>query len=347
MEKTMESKKMRVAMVGVGGFGGYRRDRMRETGLFEIVAAYDLNPQALADCEKQDGAKPVASFEELLATPGIEALVISTGAKHHAEQALAAMQRGLHVFVEKPLCATAAEVEALLAMQRQTGVVVGVGHQDHAHDGATQGLKQLLDQQFLGTLATFERVTAHSGGLEIKPGDWRGDPDKNPGGMLFQCGVHALHELMFLFGPISAVYAEMRADVHTTQTADVAHCILTFASGLIGTLSAYHVTPYRHTFNLYGTKRNLYLDARAPSYDDPSVIATQERKCCQAEKHEPLEIKQGETDPCGNLKSFYRAVREGGEPYPSLKDGARAVLAVFAAEKAFKTGQRQTVPTLN
>ena len=40
----MTNMKMRVGMVGVGGFGSYRRDRMRETGLFEIVVAYDLNP---------------------------------------------------------------------------------------------------------------------------------------------------------------------------------------------------------------------------------------------------------------------------------------------------------------
>ena len=39
------SKKMRVIMVGGGGYGGCRRERMRETGLFEIVAAYDHNPE--------------------------------------------------------------------------------------------------------------------------------------------------------------------------------------------------------------------------------------------------------------------------------------------------------------
>jgi len=44
----------------------------------------------------------------------------------------------------------------------------------------------------------------------------------NPGGMLFQCGVHALHELMFYFGPIRRVMALMRYDIHTTATADVA-----------------------------------------------------------------------------------------------------------------------------
>ncbi len=329
---------MKVAMIGVGGFGGYRRERMRETGLFELVAAYDLNRAALADAERVDGAKPAGSYEELLATPGIEAMIISTGGKFHAEQTIAAMERGLHVFVEKPLCSTRDEVLAMLETQRRTGRVVGVGHNDHRSDAAAAELKRLVESGELGTLATFEMVTAHSGGLEIKPGDWRGDPDKNPGGMLFQCGCHALHELLYLFGPIKSVTARMRYDVHTTRTADVAHCILEFDSGLIGTLSAYHVTPYRHTLNLYGTRKTFYYDGRCPAYGDPSYIALQERRNCQAEPHVPYALP-GEQDICGNLKSFHQAVREGGQPYPSLLDGARAVMGVFAAEQSAKSGR--------
>ena len=339
------SGKMRVAMVGVGGFGGYRRERMRETGLFESVAAYDINAGALERCVKEDGAKAAGSYEELLATPGIEAMVIATGGKFHAPQALAAMERGLHVFVEKPLCSTRGETEALLAMQRKTGLVVGVGHNDHSHDGHSLAIRKLLEDGSFGTVATVEKVTAHSGGLEIKPGDWRGDPDKNPGGMLFQCGCHGLHELMFYFGPIREVTAMMRYDVHTTLTADVAHCILRFQSGLIGTLSAYHVTPYRHSMSIYGTKMNLYVDSRAPSYGDPSYTAVQYRKRGIAEKHEPVTLA-GPTDICGNLRSFHKAVREGGEPYPSLRDGARAVMVIFAAEESAKTGRTVPVPEI-
>jgi len=98
--------------------------------------------------------------------------------------------------------------------------------------------------------------------LQIKKGDWRGDPARNPGGMLLQCGVHGLHELMFYFGSITDVSSMMRYDVHTTGTADIALCHLKFTSGLIGTLNAYHVTPYRHTLSLYGTRANLYRNDR-------------------------------------------------------------------------------------
>jgi len=330
------NKRLKVGMVGVGGFGGHRRGLMRETGLFELVAAYDHNPDALAAAQREDGAQPVASYEALLATPGIEAVIISTGAKFHAEQSLAAMDRGLHVFVEKPLCATPQEVEALLAAQKRSRVVVGLGHTDHGNEARSRTIKKLLNEGKLGSIAAVEVTTAHSGGLEIKPGDWRGDPDKNPGGMLFQCGVHKLHELMYYFGPIVEVFAWMRYEVHTTKTADTAQCLLRFASGLTATLNAYHVTPYRHTVSIFGTAKNLYWEMGA--YGDPDLLVTQERGNCTREPRLPV-VLEGEGDAGGSLRSFYRAVREGGEPYPSLRDGARAVAVVFAAEESAKTGR--------
>lgn len=333
---------LRVAHVGVGGFGKYRRERMRETGLFRIVAMYDINPVVLEQAAREENALAARSLEEMLDQPGLEAVIISTGAKFHAEQALAALERGLHVFVEKPVCATPQEAEALLAAQKRTGKVVMVGHTDHSTCGVSLTTRRLIADGTLGTVASFEKTTAHSGGFHIKPGDWRGDPQKNPGGMLFQCGVHAFHELMFYFGPIRAVFSQMRYDVHRTPTADVACCVVQFCSGLVGTLNAYHVTPYRHTFFLFGTKANLYRDDRF--FDEGTNLVLQRvRLDGHKEPHEPVAVMEP-TDECGNVRKFYAAIRSGAAPYPSLVDGVRAVDAVFAAERSAKSGRMEEVP---
>ena len=333
---------MNVAMVGVGNFGAARRDLMRKTGLFRIVRAYDLNPAALAAAREQDGAEPASSYEELLATPGIEAVVISTGAKFHAVQMLAAMARGLHVFVEKPLCSNQGEIDALVAAQKKSKVVVGMGHADNTRQPHLHAMKRMIEAGDLGTLATFEKTTAHSGGLEIQPGDWRGDPEKNPGGMLFQCGVHALHDLLYLFGPVARVSCTMRYDLHTTQTADVAHCILTFASGLTGTLNAYHITPYRHTFSIFGTAGALHKrDRYGP---EGTTLTFQPRKRGPYEEETPVPIVEDDEADTGNLRSFHAAVRTGSSCYPALLDGARAVGVVFAAEESAKSHQEVVLP---
>ncbi len=331
-------EKMKVAQIGVANFGARRRELMRQSGLFELVAVYDLNAEAMAAAQREDGARPVGSYTALLETPGIEAVVISTGAKFHAEQILAAAERGLHVFVEKPLCSTPAEVSGLLAVQQRTGVVIGLGHADHRHHAVSMTIRNLLESGTLGTVATFEKTTCHSGGLMIKPGDWRGDPEKNPGGMLFQCGVHAVHELMFYFGPVVQVSAMMRYDANpATRTADVAICHLKFESGLIGTLNAYHVSAYRHTFNIFGTKASLYRDERF--FDEGTTLRMQVENLDG--KQQPLVAVPvtGETDETGGLRSFYDGVRNDMPVYPNLLDGARAVSVVFAAEESAKTGR--------
>jgi predicted dehydrogenase len=329
--------KMKVGMIGVGKYGAVRRGHMRRTGLFEIVACYNRSQPAMEQCRQEDGARITGSYEELLETPGIEAMFICTGAMYHAAQTRQALERGLHVFVEKPLCSTPEEMRTLLDLQRRTGLVVGVGHEDHTHDAESRIIKGMIDRGELGVLVAFEKTTCHSGGLHIKPGDWRGDAEKNPGGMLFQCGVHCIHELMYYFGPIKSVFSRMKYDLHTTPTADVAHCILELDSGLLGTLSAYHITPYRHHLNIYGTKRNIYRDSK--SWREEKVFEMQDvGQNDEMEPRVPILVTE-KSDPTGHIRSFYHAVRNGGTPYPSIVDGARAVAVVFAAETSAKTGK--------
>ena len=331
---------LRVGQIGVGGFGKYRRDAMRETKLFKLVCAYDLNAQALAECEREDGAFAAKSYEQLLEYPEIEAVIISTGAKYHAEQAIAAMRRGLHVFIEKPLCSTVEELAMLYAAQKQFPVVAAVAHKDHDSEAAAVEMRKFILAGEAGQVVSYEITTAHSGGLMIKPGEWRGDPLRNPGGMLFQCGVHAIHELQYHFGRVTEVACLMRYDVHSTATADSAVCLLRHESGVIGTLNAYHVTPYRHTFSVFGTRANLYrVDG---SCGDPTELHVQ-RTLLDGKKEPvvPLPIT-GISDRCGNLRRFYDAIRNRTQD-SSFDEGARAVAVVFAAEEAARTGKTITI----
>lgn len=326
-----------VGMVGVGGFGGYRRTRMRQTGLFRLAACYDRNAEALAQACSEEHAKAAQSVEALLAEPGLEGLVISTGIDTHASLAVAAMQAGLHVFVEKPLCGSPAEIDLLTQARQATGRIVGVGHNDVHVDPICRLIRQHLDDGLLGTLTCYEENTSHGGGLEIRPGDWRGQLDRNPGGMLMQCGVHALHQLRHLFGPISSLAAMMRYDANpNTQTADVANVLIRHQSGLIGTLNCYHVTPYCHELRVFGTEATLYTDTHLKK------AWRQQRKAHQVE--ERIEIPVPAVDPQpenSNLLNWYRAIRERIAPRPSLEDGIEAVLPVFAA--AISDAQRRTV----
>jgi predicted dehydrogenase len=325
-------------MVGVGGFGGQRRAWMRRSGLYEIVALHDWDENAAMSAAAEEGAVCVKTMKDLLAFPGLEAVVISTGAKYHCEQCLLALEAGLPVFVEKPLCSTPAELLELLRAVQQAGLPFVVGHMELSTDPYVRRTRELIDSGVLGKICAFEKTTAHSGAFAIKPGDWRADPAKNPGGMLFQCGVHALHELMYYFGPVTEVFAQMRYDLMPTQTADAALCNLRFASGLVGTLNAYHCTPYRHTLSIYGLEASLYRDER---HGDEGTRFHLQRRSPEG-SYEPHEVLEplGESDPTGSLQNFYQAVRQQNPAlcYPGIFEGARAVAVTFAAEESSRTG---------
>jgi|694.fasta_scaffold36375_4 predicted dehydrogenase len=317
-----------VGMIGVGGFGGYRRERMRETGLFQIAAVCDRNQEALAKAASEEGALPYTDFEAMLGHPGLEAVVITTGADSHAKLSIAAMHRGLHVFLEKPLCTSVAEIAALRQAARETGKVVGLGHKHCASEPWLLLAKRYIEEGLLGTVVCFEDNSSHSGGLEIQAGDWRGLASSNPGGMLFQCGVHELHALAFLFGAPVSVQAMMRYNANpNTETADAANVHLRYSGGLVGTLNCYHVTPYIHEFRIFGTKGALYFDTHLKKG------WFQERKRNEVESRVPLDIPETSPDhDRANLVSWFEGIRSNTPVYPGLEDGIQAVLPVFAAE---------------
>ncbi|MEI7437404.1 MAG: Gfo/Idh/MocA family oxidoreductase [bacterium] len=339
----MKIKQLKVGMVGIWNFGSSRRQQMRESGLFDMLALCDRNPDWLTKASAEEGgAQTYTDFAAMLLHPGLEAVVISTGGDTHASFAIAAMQAGLHVFIEKPLCATSVECNELRRVQLETGRAVGLGHSHCRSDGLMRLAKEYCESGKLGVVAAYEENTSHSGGLEIQPGDWRGLADRNPGGMLFQCGVHALHHLNWLFGPVTAVQAMMRYDANSnTQTADVANVLLRHGSGMVGTLNCYHVTAYCHELRIFGTKGNLYLNTYARQ------AWFQPRKRNEVEEREPLVVPASDPDhDYANLADWHRAIRENTTNYPNLEDGIQAVLPVFAAERAASRRSEVATATL-
>ena len=336
---TPVSSPVRVGMIGVGGYGSYRRERLREAGGFELLACCDQNEQALAQACEQEGARAVTNFDALLADPQIEAVIISTGIDTHASFAIQAMQAGKHVFVEKPLCASKAEADELIRVRDETGCVCVVGHTDNDSDPITQLTKSMIISDQLGTVVAYEENASHSGGLWIQPGDWRGQRERNPGGMLMQCGVHALHRFNYLFGPVVNVAAMMRYDAHLdTQTADATNVLLRHASGLVGTLNCYHVTAYCHELRLFGTNGNLYIN----THEYQAWFQPSERG--GAETREPVVLSRPDAvQRCANLIHWRNAIRKGAPAHPSLEDAVAAVAPVFAAEKAAEKRQEYQV----
>jgi 2-hydroxy-4-carboxymuconate semialdehyde hemiacetal dehydrogenase len=120
---------MRVALVGAGAFGEKHLDGLKNIDGVEIVSVISRRAdQAAAVAAKYGARHSGTELDEALALPDVDAVILCTPTQMHAEQAIACMNAGKHVQVEIPLADSWADAEAVVAKQKETGLVCMVGH---------------------------------------------------------------------------------------------------------------------------------------------------------------------------------------------------------------------------
>ncbi|KPF51789.1 2-hydroxy-4-carboxymuconate semialdehyde hemiacetal dehydrogenase [Novosphingobium capsulatum] len=120
---------MRIALVGAGAFGEKHLDGLKNIDGVEIVSVISRRAdQAAAVAAKYGARHSGTELEEALALPDVDAVILCTPTQMHAEQAIACMNAGKHVQVEIPLADSWADAEAVVAKQKETGLVCMVGH---------------------------------------------------------------------------------------------------------------------------------------------------------------------------------------------------------------------------
>lgn len=122
------SGRTRVGLAGLGRFGYLHGRILAGLGSVDLVAACDPRAEARAWAEQELGVpRVVSSFDELLATPELDALFIVTPEDLHTRHALAAIERGIPTFMEKPLSTSASDARRVVQAARDAGVFLQIG----------------------------------------------------------------------------------------------------------------------------------------------------------------------------------------------------------------------------
>jgi hypothetical protein len=119
---------IKVAVIGLGWWGRNILKNILNSTVITPVMAVDPIDQARTTASTL-GVKTALRFEDALANPDVDAVILCTPQEHHAGQIVAAARSGRHVFCEKPLCTTAADAETAIAAVRAAGVQLGIGHE--------------------------------------------------------------------------------------------------------------------------------------------------------------------------------------------------------------------------
>jgi predicted dehydrogenase len=157
-------------------------------------------------------------------------VVVAAPNRTHVPLARASIDAGLPVVVDKPLAATAADANDVVARARRAGVMLTV-FQNRRWDGDFLTLRRLVEAGELGRVMRFES-RFERWRPEINEG-WReeGDPEE-AGGVLFDLGSHLIDQALQLFGPIESIYAELDARRAGAQVDDDAFVALEHTSGV-------------------------------------------------------------------------------------------------------------------
>ena len=191
-----------------------------------------------SNAERAEGAKRTHPGARVLPTPealwqsagDLDLAVVATPNRTHLRLALAALDAGLPVVVDKPLAPTAAEGRRLVADAQDRGLLFTV-FQNRRWDGDFLTVRKLVGEGRLGTVHRFESRFERWRPIP-KPG-WRQEPaPEAAGGVLYDLGSHLIDQALVLFGPAGDVYAELDRRGPGSQVDDDAFVAITHASGV-------------------------------------------------------------------------------------------------------------------
>ena len=245
----------RLAAIGLGRWARIMASAYYQSDAVELVSCFTRNPDRRAKFAADYGCAEEASLEALLSRDDIEGVVVTVPNDQHATVIEAAARAGKHVYVEKPVAVDAADIKRIRAVVAETGIVFACGHSARRLAGVRE-MRRCLDTGEIGTPSMVEAVFSNERGLELNEGDWRGDPERAPGGPLTQLGIHHIDNLNYLFGVPRRVVAMGRQGAPRVSNTMVVAALMEF-DDVIGFLGNDWLTPGAFTMDRYATEARL------------------------------------------------------------------------------------------
>lgn len=301
---------LRVGLVGAGWIMDYHARAVIEHPGAELVAASSWREPSLAKLAERHGIpRTTTRWRDLAADPAVDAAVIGTPNGLHAAQAIAFLEAGKHVLVEKPMARDLAEADAMLRAAARSGARLMVAHCWRFHTDVLA----LRDRVAAGELGEVVKTRGYGVHAKWGPSGWFTDPDLAGGGALVDMGVHAIDTTRFVLGdPLpTRVCATVATRYGDYAVDDDAIVLVSWSNGTNSIIEAGwwqpHLAGLEADTEVYGT------DGYARVWDHTELPAG-DQHCTQ-------------TMYSAQMAEFVEALAAGRQPRPSGQDG-RVVMEI-------------------
>jgi predicted dehydrogenase len=318
-----------VGVVGVGSLGHHHARLYASLPEARLVGVHDVVPERAADAAARFGAVAYPSLEALLDDVEAVSVVVPTPAHH--EVGIAALARGRHVLMEKPIAATLEEAEALVSAAARAGVLLQTGHVERFNRALRAAAPYLASPRFIES----DRVAPFAArGSDVA--------------VILDLMIHDLDLVLSLVRePVSDVRASGIGVV--TPSVDIATARIEFASGAVANLTASRLARERvRKLRIFQPSGYFSLDLAAGKGEFLRLKADAAGALAGgatdlAKLVDRVALKAPEAEPLGlELANFVRAVRGTEPPAVTGEDGRSALALAFRVLEA--VGSRPALP---
>ena len=344
--------KVRFAVIGAGVIGDVHSHALTAmSDSAELVAIADSNlDRAAAMAGKYGVADHTDDIPGLLARTDIDAVTICTPSGLHADLAVAALDAGKHVVVEKPIDITLAAADRIIEAEQRSGRKVAVISQ-HRFDKSTEKVLESVRSGSLGTITS--AIASHAwwrGQTYYDSGDWRGTWALDGGGAIMNQTVHTINLLVTMVGTPVEVFAYTACLAHERiEVEDTAVAVVKFASGALGMI---HGTTAAYpgldaNLRIFGSKGSAVI-----SNDELTFIHENEGPAPEIKLSAGTGVNQITDDyqlnpddtALGNahrrqLEDFVTAVRTDGQPRVRPADARTSLAVILGLYESAATGK--------
>lgn len=342
--------KVRTALVGCGKVGQIHAAALSGLAEADFVAVCDASAERAQAFAARHGARAYTDVGAMLQETRPEAVLIATPHPLHAAPAVLAAEAGAHVLIEKPMAASLADCDAMLAAARKMGVRLGVISQRRLYEPVRR-MKAAIDAGKIGrpALGVFVMYSWRDPAY-YQSDPWRGKWATEGGGVLVNQSPHQLDLLQWFMGPIAEVSGYWANLNHpSVEVDDTAVAVLRFQNGGLGSI----VTSVSQRPGIYtkvhihgsnGASVGVETDRGAtfvagvsqiaePALNDLWTIPGEEPLLAAFQAEDRARFAQVDATTHYHtlqIQDFLLAVREGRPPLVSGEEG-RVVVEMFTA----------------
>jgi predicted dehydrogenase len=240
------------AVIGLGWWGQKIVRDLQGSEHIKVVLGVDPSPVGRTQVEAA-GIATAATFDEALDRDSVDAVILCSPHRFHAEQIIAAARAGKHVFCEKPLTTSGADATRAIEAVAAAGVQLGIGH-ERRFEPAVLELREMCRSGTLGTPLVLEGNFSQDKFLNLPPDNWRLSNAEAPVGPLSATGIHLVDLAIAVFGRPVEVWARLSTQATTFANGDTLTVTLGFEKGQTAMITAILTTPFAGRVTVLGSR---------------------------------------------------------------------------------------------